>query len=164
MKQTELNNNFYQKYSLNKPTERFVKTVWAINNSSGRTFDKKIILPNGCFYLAIVTGLGADVFIENLEKYAKFKGLDYLNECGLISHPRILDLIRRRLEIEHDASFIRIRIEKGNACVAGERPQQGRFITTGIRPRRFDLDDVRTEIGEELSTIRRRRRRQVEYA
>jgi long-chain acyl-CoA synthetase len=35
---------------------------------------------------------------ENLEKYAKFKGIDYLNECGLISHPRILDLIRRRLD------------------------------------------------------------------
>jgi long-chain acyl-CoA synthetase len=35
---------------------------------------------------------------DNLEKYAKFKGLDYLNECGLIGHPRILDLIRRRLD------------------------------------------------------------------
>jgi long-chain acyl-CoA synthetase len=35
---------------------------------------------------------------DNLEKYAKFKKIDYLNECGLISHPRILDLIRRRID------------------------------------------------------------------
>lgn len=35
---------------------------------------------------------------ENLEKYARFKKLDYLNECGLVSHPRILDLIRRRID------------------------------------------------------------------
>ncbi len=35
---------------------------------------------------------------ENLEKYARFKKLDYLNECGLVSHPHILDLIRRQID------------------------------------------------------------------
>ena len=35
---------------------------------------------------------------ENLEKYARHKKLDYLNECGLVSHPRILDLIRRHID------------------------------------------------------------------
>lgn len=35
---------------------------------------------------------------DNLEKYARFKELDYLNECGLVSHPRVLDLIRRRID------------------------------------------------------------------
>jgi long-chain acyl-CoA synthetase len=35
---------------------------------------------------------------DNLEKYARFKKLDYLNECGLVSHPRILDLIRRQID------------------------------------------------------------------
>ena len=35
---------------------------------------------------------------ENLEKYARFKKLDYLNDCGLVSHPQVLDLIRRRID------------------------------------------------------------------
>ena len=35
---------------------------------------------------------------ENLEKYARFKKIDYLNECGLVGHPLVLDLIRRRID------------------------------------------------------------------
>ncbi len=35
---------------------------------------------------------------ENLEKYARYKEIDYLNHCDLVSHPRILDLIRRRID------------------------------------------------------------------
>jgi long-chain acyl-CoA synthetase len=35
---------------------------------------------------------------DNLEKYAKYKKLDYLNECGLVNHPQVLDLIRRRID------------------------------------------------------------------
>ena len=35
---------------------------------------------------------------ENLEKYAGYKKIDYLNHCDLVSHPRILDLIRRRID------------------------------------------------------------------
>jgi len=35
---------------------------------------------------------------ENLEKYARLKEVDYLNECGLVSHPRIINLIRRRVD------------------------------------------------------------------
>jgi long-chain acyl-CoA synthetase len=34
---------------------------------------------------------------ENLESYAKLKKLPYLNHCDLVSHPRILDLMRRRV-------------------------------------------------------------------
>lgn len=35
---------------------------------------------------------------ENLEKYARFKQIDFLNHCDLVSHPRILDLVRRRID------------------------------------------------------------------
>lgn len=35
---------------------------------------------------------------ENLEKYARYKQFDFLNHCDLVSHPRILDLIRRRID------------------------------------------------------------------
>lgn len=35
---------------------------------------------------------------DNIEKYARYKKIDFLNECDLVNHPRILDLIRRRIE------------------------------------------------------------------
>jgi len=34
---------------------------------------------------------------ENLERYAKLKKLPYLNNCDLVSHPQVLDLLRRRV-------------------------------------------------------------------
>ena len=35
--------------------------------------------------------------LENLEKYARYKKIDFINHCDLVSHPQILDLIRRRI-------------------------------------------------------------------
>ena len=35
---------------------------------------------------------------DNLDSYAKKKNLPYLNHCDLITHPKILDLIRRRID------------------------------------------------------------------
>jgi long-chain acyl-CoA synthetase len=34
---------------------------------------------------------------ENLEKYARYKKIDFLNHCDLVSHSRVLDLVRRRI-------------------------------------------------------------------
>jgi long-chain acyl-CoA synthetase len=35
---------------------------------------------------------------DNIEKYAHYKGIDFLNHCDLVNHPRILDLLRRRID------------------------------------------------------------------
>ncbi|MFO7981913.1 MAG: long-chain fatty acid--CoA ligase [Desulfuromonadales bacterium] len=35
---------------------------------------------------------------DNLENYARHKNFEYLNHCDLVSHPRVLDLIRRRVD------------------------------------------------------------------
>jgi len=35
---------------------------------------------------------------DNLERYAKMKKISYLNHCDLIRQPRVLDLIRRRID------------------------------------------------------------------
>ncbi|HKL49125.1 MAG TPA: hypothetical protein VJ882_05670, partial [Desulfuromonadales bacterium] len=35
---------------------------------------------------------------DNLESYARHKSFEYLNHCDLVSHPRVLDLIRRRVD------------------------------------------------------------------
>jgi len=34
---------------------------------------------------------------DNLDSYAKHKGISYLNHCDLVTHPKVLDLIRRRV-------------------------------------------------------------------
>ena len=35
---------------------------------------------------------------ENIEKYANYKKIDFLNHCDLVRHPRVLDLVRRRID------------------------------------------------------------------
>ncbi len=35
---------------------------------------------------------------DNLESYAREKNFEYLNHCDLVTHPRVLDLIRRRVD------------------------------------------------------------------
>ncbi len=35
---------------------------------------------------------------EALRKYAGFKKIDFLDQCDLVNHPRVLDLIRRRID------------------------------------------------------------------
>lgn len=35
--------------------------------------------------------------LENLEKYARYKKIDFIDHCDLVGHPQILDLIRRRI-------------------------------------------------------------------
>lgn len=48
---------------------------------------------------------------DNLESYAKLKNLPYLNHCDLVSHPKVLDLIRRRVSRYQDdlASYQQIK-------------------------------------------------------
>lgn len=56
----------YEEYYLNKATERFVRKIWVINNSSNSTpsFCRELV-PNGCFNVAIISGSGIDVRIAD---------------------------------------------------------------------------------------------------
>ncbi len=46
-----------------------------------------------------------------LAQYANFKKIEYLNDCDLVQHPRILDLIRRRVDkVQVDqASYLQVK-------------------------------------------------------
>ncbi|MGE4578567.1 MAG: long-chain fatty acid--CoA ligase [Desulfuromonadales bacterium] len=48
---------------------------------------------------------------ENLEKYARYKNIDFLTPCDLVNHPKVLNLIRRRIDRlqENLASFQRVK-------------------------------------------------------
>ncbi|MDR7209827.1 AraC family transcriptional regulator [Flavobacterium piscis] len=49
--------NLYSEYYVSKNCERFVNKIWCLDNSIGETtIEDKLVLPNGCFNLAIVSG------------------------------------------------------------------------------------------------------------
>ena len=52
----------YSEYYLSEKAERFVNKVWVLDNSQNdQAVCGKMILPNGCFNLAIITGAGVEV-------------------------------------------------------------------------------------------------------
>jgi AraC-like DNA-binding protein len=54
--------SFYSEHYVNKEYERFVNKIWTLDNSSNKNpIENKLILPNGCFNLAIVSGNGIEV-------------------------------------------------------------------------------------------------------
>lgn len=54
----------------------------AMVHGDGKPFLTALLVPN----------------FENLEKYARYKKLDFLNHCDLVNHPQVLDLVRRRID------------------------------------------------------------------
>jgi len=73
---------------------------------------------------------------DNIEKYADYKKIDYLNHCDLVNHPRVLDLIRRRVDKIQD-----------------ELPSYNRIKRFTLINRDFSSDE-----GEVTPTLKVRRR------
>lgn len=49
--------NLYSEHYVSKICERFVNKIWCLDNSIGESLiENKLVLPNGCFNLAFVTG------------------------------------------------------------------------------------------------------------
>lgn len=58
--------SFYSEYYLSKKCDRSVNKIWTLDNSAQTTpIENKLILPNGCFNLAIVSGIGIEVYTKN---------------------------------------------------------------------------------------------------
>ncbi len=65
----------YSEYYLSKKAERFVNKIWVLDNTQNdlEVMDKMVV-PNGCFNLALVTGNGWEVIIRN-RSYSMVEGL-----------------------------------------------------------------------------------------
>lgn len=60
--------NFYHEYSLSQKSRRFIRKIWVVDNSAGcDPLTNLGIVPNGCFNIAFVKGVGANVIIQNRE-------------------------------------------------------------------------------------------------
>jgi AraC-like DNA-binding protein len=70
----------YSEHYVNPKSERFVNKIWCLDNSIGESLiENKLVLPNGCFNLAIVTGNSIEVHTSKT-KYQMSKGVYFCSQ------------------------------------------------------------------------------------
>lgn len=72
--------NLYSEHYVSQKTERFVNKIWCLDNSIGESLiENKLVLPNGCFNLAIVNGNAIEVHTSK-NKYEMNKGIYFCSQ------------------------------------------------------------------------------------
>lgn len=72
--------NLYSEYYVSKESERFVNKIWCLDNSIGESLiENKLVLPNGCFNLAIVSGSEIEVHTSK-SKYLINEGFYFCSQ------------------------------------------------------------------------------------
>lgn len=70
----------YSEYYVSKNCERFVNKIWCLDNSIGESrVENKLVLPNGCFNLAIVSGNAIEVHTSK-NKYTMNEGFYFCSQ------------------------------------------------------------------------------------
>lgn len=72
--------NLYSEHYVSEKCERFVNKIWYLDNSTGETsINNKLVLPNGCFNLAIVSGKSIEVHTSR-KKYEMNEGFYFCSQ------------------------------------------------------------------------------------
>ncbi|SEP17855.1 AraC-type DNA-binding protein [Flavobacterium sp. CF108] len=72
--------NLYSEHYVTPKAERFVNKIWCLDNSIGESLiENKLVLPNGCFNLAIVTGNAIEVHTSK-NKYEMNEGIYFCSQ------------------------------------------------------------------------------------
>ena len=72
--------NLYSEHYVSQKTERFVNKIWCLDNSIGESLiENKLVLPNGCFNLAIVSGNAIEVHTSK-SKYEMNEGFYFCSQ------------------------------------------------------------------------------------
>ncbi|WP_289663374.1 AraC family transcriptional regulator [Flavobacterium panacagri] len=72
--------NLYSEHYVSQKTERFINKIWCLDNGIGESLiENKLVLPNGCFNLAIVTGNGIEVHTSK-NKYHMNEGIYFCSQ------------------------------------------------------------------------------------
>lgn len=70
----------YSEYYVSEKCERFVNKIWYLDNSIGESLiENKLVLPNGCFNLAIVSGKSIEVHTSK-KKYEMNEGFYFCSQ------------------------------------------------------------------------------------
>ena len=72
--------NLYSEHYVTPKAERFVNKIWCLDNSIGESLiENKLVLPNGCFNLAIVSGNAIEVHTSK-NKYEMNEGVYFCSQ------------------------------------------------------------------------------------
>lgn len=72
--------NLYSEHYVSQKAERFVNKIWCLDNSIGESLiENKLVLPNGCFNLAIVKGKAIEVHTSK-NKYEMSEGFYFCSQ------------------------------------------------------------------------------------
>lgn len=72
--------NLYSEYYVSEKSERFVTKIWCLDNGNGETtVENKLVLPNGCFNLAIISGASIEVHTSK-RKYEMNEGFYFCSQ------------------------------------------------------------------------------------
>ena len=72
--------SLYSEHYVSKKAERFVNKIWCLDNSFGESLiENKLVLPNGCFNLAIVSGNAIEVHTSK-RKYQMSGGIYFCSQ------------------------------------------------------------------------------------
>ncbi|KAF2326233.1 helix-turn-helix transcriptional regulator [Flavobacterium daemonense] len=72
--------NLYSEHYVSQKAERFVNKIWCLDNSIGESLIKnKLVLPNGCFNLAVVFGNAIEVHTSK-NKYEMNEGIYFCSQ------------------------------------------------------------------------------------
>lgn len=72
--------NLYSEHYVSKICERFVNKIWCLDNRIGESLiENKLVLPNGCFNLAIVSGNSIEVHTSK-KKYEMNEGFYFCSQ------------------------------------------------------------------------------------
>ncbi|WP_343695738.1 AraC family transcriptional regulator [Flavobacterium sp.] len=72
--------NLYSEHYVTQKTERFINKIWCLDNSIGESLiENKLVLPNGCFNLSIVTGNAIEVNTSK-NKYEMSEGIYFCSQ------------------------------------------------------------------------------------
>ncbi|MDF1581276.1 MAG: long-chain fatty acid--CoA ligase [Desulfuromonadales bacterium] len=89
---------------------------------------------------------------DNLEAYAKYKKISYLNHCDMVNHARILDLIRRRIDRLQEALPSYQRIKRFTLISRDFSSAEGEVTPTLKVKRKVVFDHFRREL-EDMYTL-----------
>ncbi|MBE8727154.1 helix-turn-helix domain-containing protein [Flavobacterium hungaricum] len=74
------NLKLYSEHYVSQKSERFVNKIWCLDNSFGESLiENKLVLPNGCFNMAIVSGNAIEVHTSK-KKYEMNEGFYFCSQ------------------------------------------------------------------------------------
>jgi len=112
-------------------SSRFVSQVVVVGNA--RKFASALIVPNK----------------ELLRGYARMKGIEYRDECELLSNPRIVDLIQRQVD-KYTTELARFEKVKKVALLERELTTESGELTPTLKPRRRVIEKQYASVIDQL--------------